>query len=332
MKGFSQIVLLSTLCSFLVFSVNASFAQCDPTMPQEVPWVKIPVSQSKVETIPGSEIFPRMSFSFVYPGKIRTDFIVTNVKHNGGRVYLADWCYDQTIVDDPSVISERSTTKPFTVAAGDEISFFRELVWWNHFDDPLVYYALEDWEYQVVLEDAESGKQLATLDRITIAAQPEPGYPTITMKHPPAAVVHYTVPQQFDGRTVVLRFVSKASQPTYARFRRFDKMGIRFPEFRTQMDPSALLVAWKAGHWPPSAYEQKRHFVAYESGAFHIAPGVSSQPLELNVYSSQGKKVFSKIVRCGEHVPFVPPHSGMYQVELRENEQILSFTALQIAK
>jgi len=70
-----------------------------------------------VETIPGSEIFPRMTFSFVYPGKIRTDFILTNVKHNGKRVYLADWCYDQTIIDDPETISERSTTQPFTVSA-----------------------------------------------------------------------------------------------------------------------------------------------------------------------------------------------------------------------
>jgi len=99
------------------------------------------------------------------------------------------------------------------------------------------------------------------------------------------------------------------------------------------MDPSALLIAWQAGHWPPSAYEQKRHFVSYEHSALHIAPGISTQALELNVYSGQGKKVFSKIVRPGEQVPFIPPHSGMYQVELlREDGQIFSFTTIRVAK
>lgn len=331
MKRLSQL-LLSVFLSFFVTTFFTAYAQCDPTMPQEVPWVKVPISESKVETIPGSEIFPRMSFSFVYPEMIRTDFIITNVQHNGERVYLDDWCYDQALVDAPDVISQRSRTKPFTVKAGDDISFFRELIWWNYFEDPLLYYAEEDWEYAVVLEDAMSGEHLATIDKIFVAAQPEPGYPTITMENAPAAVIHYTVPQQFDGRTVILRFVCKTSQPTHARFRRFDKMGIRFPEFRIQMDPSALLLAWKAGQWPPSAYDGKRQYVLYEQNTLRVAPGVSTQDLYLNVYTSDGKKVFSQNIRAGDAVPFYPPNSGMYQVELIENGRILSFTTIQVAK
>ncbi len=322
----------SFLLLFLFVNIRSAFAQCDPTMPQEVPWVKIPVSPSKVETIYGDEIYPRMSFSIFYPEMIRTDFIVTNVKHNGKRVYLSDWCYDQTLVDDPDVISQRSTTKPFVVSTGDDISFFRELIWWNLFDDPLLYYAQEDWEFQVVLEDAETGEQLATLDKIKIAAQPEPGYPSVECENPPAAVIHYTIPPELDARSVVLRFISTPSRPMHARFRRFDKMGIRFPEFRTQMDPSALLLAWKAGFWPPKKYNGKQQNVRFDNHTLQIAPDISMNDLLLNVYTSNGKKILSKKVRAGEKVDFNPPQSGTYQVELVENGRILSFSVIHAVK
>lgn len=80
---------------------------------------------------PGSWISPAYHYMMTYQPTSRTEFIFTECKKNGKLINLLPWNYNQIISAPAELISYNSRTVNFQVRAGDTISFYREMDWYN---------------------------------------------------------------------------------------------------------------------------------------------------------------------------------------------------------
>jgi len=139
-----------------------------------------------------------------------TRYIFGECRRNGERIWLDQWENGARRTTAAAVLSYNSRTIRFRMAAGDTLSFYRELYLYNpamnrqlsneyHFRDTL--------DYAVELVRPSDEKRLALLDSIGILASLERGTPVVYGSRPIMAKVEYVVPPEFSGDTAIMRVV-----------------------------------------------------------------------------------------------------------------------------
>ena len=140
----------------------------------------------------------------------RVDYIVTDVRLNGGVWNLTNYYCDSSLTEvDDDGLATLCGTEPVVIHSGDTIRFFREFLWFNPFTSvrvPFNYIADDTLDYSVALIDNTSGDRLALIDSMGVTSPATRGYPLLYGSRPIEAVITYVVPPSYDGDTAALRF------------------------------------------------------------------------------------------------------------------------------
>lgn len=182
---------------------------------------------------PASWYAPSYQYAMIYGATSRTDFIFTECKKNGELIKLMTWNHRKTISAPAEVISYNSRTVNFQVHAGDTISFFRSMGWYNpttSHQDTNNYYALDTLEMIVHLVSADDGRPLAQLDSIGVLPRTIPGMPAIYGMRPVLALVSYVVPGALDGDSVLVGVTLRAEGAGSHNYIRRDEVTLALSE------------------------------------------------------------------------------------------------------
>lgn len=162
------------------------------------------------DTIPETKISAAYRFDLQYPNATVV-YTVAEFKRNGDRVFLPGWTEGEMWDSwTAAQVGDTSKTASFVLAAGDELSFYRELGWY----DPesaspeqtdTNFQSLDTLDFIVELVNAANGQRLALLDSMGILRRDIPGVPTYYGQRPIMALVEYEVPPTMVGITAFMR-------------------------------------------------------------------------------------------------------------------------------
>ncbi len=221
---------------------------------RELPYVVIQDSVAIVtvqdgEPFPGSWVAPSYEYLMTYDPASRTEFTFTECKKNGELLKLLSWNDNRVVHAPAELMSFNSRTANFQVHAGDTISFYREMLWYNPAtsrQDTNNYYALDTLEMIVYLVSAGDGRPLAQLDSLGILPRITPGMPAIYGSRPLMALVSYAVPDALHGDSVLVGVTVRARGSGPYHFMRRDGVTIglserlkdpRFQEYLAALGP-----------------------------------------------------------------------------------------------
>lgn len=180
------------------------------------------------DTIPASWYAPSYQYEMVYDPYCRTDFIFTECKKNGEVLKLRSWSNGRTVHAPAELLTFNSRTENFQVAAGDTVSFYRSLDWYNPSNqrqDTNNYYGLDTLEMIVHLVKVANGAPIQ-LDSIGILPQIPAGVPVIYGERPIMALVKYAVPPAWNGASVFVGVTVRARGQGAFHFLRLDAVTV----------------------------------------------------------------------------------------------------------
>ncbi len=161
------------------------------------------------DTLPlNANIAAAYIFESEYDSTCRVQYTFTECRINAMRPRLATWKFRQQITAPVSALTDSSRTDPFKVVAGDTITFYRELMWYDPKtgrQDTDNFFSSDSIDYVVELVRWTTGHRVAMLDSLGILARSAPGAPTLYGMRPVMAKVAYVVPRSLDGDTVFVR-------------------------------------------------------------------------------------------------------------------------------
>lgn len=149
------------------------------------------------DTVPAAMFSASYDYEMVYDSICHTNYMFTECKRNGSAVNLLHWEYERVVHAPAEYLTYNSRTADFPVHAGDTISFYRELRWYDPLgrrQDTNNYYALDTLDFSVHLVRTSDGAPLALLDSIGVLPRLLPGAPDIYGSRPIMALVEYVVP------------------------------------------------------------------------------------------------------------------------------------------
>lgn len=155
-------------------------------------------------------IYDRYSSAYqfeMYYSESSTIYLVTEPMRNDEKLRWSDWCLDQKITDlTAEELSAISHTEPFTVQTGDAVTLYRELCWRDENGRyfPGSYFSRDDLDYAVEIADPATGERIALLDSIGLPATVPADTPELHGTAANAALLTWTVPEDYDGETVVI--------------------------------------------------------------------------------------------------------------------------------
>lgn len=292
---------------------------------------------------PVSWYAPSYQYAMIYGGTSRTDFIFTECKKNGELIKLMTWNHRETISAPAEVISYNSRTVNFQVHAGDTISFFRSMGWYNpttNHQDTNNYYALDTLEMIVHLVNADDGRPLAQLDSIGVLPRTVPGMPAIYGTRPVLALVSYVVPGSLDGDSVLIGVTLRAEGAGPHNYIRQDKVTVGLSASLENARVQEYLAAFGPMYAKRSIDELMG--ASGESGAVLQVSTVAGAPRDIRIrfngpngggqtvvmiYDESGNLLFSPYIsRRGQaesEVTYRASKAGAYFVTLAQNGRIV---------
>lgn len=180
------------------------------------------------DTIPASWYAPSYQYEMVYDPFCRTDFIFTECRKNDEVLKLRSWSNGRLVHAPAELLTFNSRTENFQVAAGDTVSFYRSLDWYNpsnHRQDTNNYYSLDTLEMIVHLVKVADGTPIL-LDSIGILPRVPAGVPVIYGERPIMALVTYEVPAVLNGSSVFVGVTVRARGQGPFHFLRLDAVTV----------------------------------------------------------------------------------------------------------
>jgi hypothetical protein len=247
-------------------------------------------------------------------------------------------------VNAPSeLMSFNSRTVNTILHAGDTISFYHDVSWYNPADNKMLttnYYALDTLEMIVHLVRAADGTPLAQLDSIGVMPRTTPGMPTIYGSKPIMALISYAVPQSLDEDSAFVGITvrAKGSGPHY--FTRHDEVTVGMSERLKDARYQVYLANFGSIYAKRSLNDLMKD--AGEEGAILQVSAAPSSPRDLriafngprdggsttvSIYDESGDLVFypynSRTDATQTETSYRVPASGAYFVVLGHNGRIV---------
>ena len=227
--------LFSPLLLFFLLPSPGSAQFCPPRSEHPELWTKVQgIWTCRIvgtgDTVAPEEITASYDFDMVYDTVSQITYTFTECRKNGQRLTLKNWAHLRRVNAHPIMLSFNSGTEPFTVAAGDDISFFRYILWrepHTGLQDTNTYLAFDTLDYAVELVRMGDSARVALIDSIGILPSPQPNRPIVYGHRPLMAIAHYTVPPELDGQSVFLRVLVYHRGAGAHWFTRTDLMPVR---------------------------------------------------------------------------------------------------------
>lgn len=208
------------LCCVVIAVVNTFplFAQCDSAQSikeyadsAEIGGVKharaifFPGAEPKTGTMINMQhVMPVWRFSLSYPS-LHSDIVwtFTEFARNGSKLGLKYWCNNQEIAQwQAQQLSAQTRTFDMLLRPGDTISFFRRFLYSVMMNNAkrVVYAALDDLAWSVVLNDALTHQPLVVLDSLYAGRNVNPSKAMVFRGyHPLVSEVRYRLPDNLFG-------------------------------------------------------------------------------------------------------------------------------------
>ena len=184
------------------------------------------------DTTDANKISGAYEYTMVNDSSSYTKYLVTEIKNNGALVKLLHWVENRTVHADARLLTYNSRTVNFKVRAGDTLTFYRELMWYNPITREQLlnnYYSTDTLDFSVDLVRVSNGEPIALLDSIGMLPRVPVGSPRIYGTRPPFARVKYIVPPGLNDSVFVGVTVQTRGKGAY-HFVRTDRVTIGFSD------------------------------------------------------------------------------------------------------
>lgn len=168
------------------------------------------VSEDGHDTTNANDVTPSYTFAMDYDSLGHINYTLTEWRRNGTPLVLPTWIDGRRVNASATLLSCNSTTETFTPAAGDTLSFYRELIWKDpttSLQDTNNYYALDSLDFAMELLRASDSARVALLDSIGILPNATPGRPRIHGAQPLMSIIRYVVPPELAGTPAFMRML-----------------------------------------------------------------------------------------------------------------------------
>lgn len=187
-----------------------------------------------------------------------TNYTITGFKRNGARLPLRLWKIDRIVNAPEDLLGFNSRTVDVKLAAGDTLSFYRELAWKDprhNFQDTTNYHSFDTLTYAVELVRAADSVRLALLDSMGVLPRVAPGAPAIHGTRPIMALVKYAVPATLGGTRAFVRVRARARGAGDYNFTRLEKPSVAL--WLRLADPYWIhyLTEWGQVYGKPSMHD-----------------------------------------------------------------------------
>lgn len=185
------------------------------------------------DTVPAERFSASYHYEMVYDSISHTNYMFTECRKNRSAVNLLHWEYNRMVHGPAEYLTYNSRSADFLVHAGDTISFYRELRWYDPIrsrQDTNNYYALDTLDFSVHLVRTSDGTPIALLDSIGVLPRVVLGAPEIYGARPLMAVVEYVVPGAIPGDSAFVGVTVSARGSGIHDFTRHDMVTIGVSE------------------------------------------------------------------------------------------------------
>jgi hypothetical protein len=279
--------------------------------------------------VPISDVFPDYTFYSVTDSAV-AKYWVSNITHNGARVYLDNWCQGKS-VDIEEMTIPQSRTKTVRIAPGDRVKIFREFWWYEPYTkaiNPGAYLGTTNESYSIEILDAVSVERIAQLDTLFLRAKNESSAPYFFSLYPAMALIEYEYPTHLPERNIVIAI--RATQRGKANFPLYRIDGIAISHTRDLQsdtwkkyaaDLEQLTIAPRSLLLPLSQMpDPKRNFLQVTTSeqsinmSVKVIPPVGSIVRISDIYSEGNKVVPINTIQS--HYSVEIQKSGVYIVTL----------------
>ncbi|HVZ38576.1 MAG TPA: hypothetical protein VHI13_04820 [Candidatus Kapabacteria bacterium] len=211
-------LLRHVLVSLPAWIVCITVCHAQPVVPHpdDRPDLYARVQDQNVYLVVGNDTTPRCAvaagytFDMLYDSLCRVSYLLSEWRRNGENLNLPKWSLHRRVNADARLLSFNTTTDTFTCAAGDTLSFYREISWANPVTfvrDTDNYASLDTLAFCVELVRVLDSARIAVVDSLGLLAQPVPGRPVFHGSLPLLAVAHYVVPPELAGTRTFMRLL-----------------------------------------------------------------------------------------------------------------------------
>lgn len=297
------------------------------------------------EIVPTSWIAPGYLYRMAYPPYSATRYMLTECRRNSELLKLASWVDERRVHAPAELLTFNSRTEYFQVVAGDTISFYRSVDWFDpssNRQDTNNYYSLDTLEMVVHLVRVSDGTPIQ-LDSLSVLPQVPAGRPSIYGERPIMALVHYVVPSVFDGDSVFIGVTVRARGQGAYHWMRHDFVSIGVSAQLTK----AAVVAYL------NLFDQLRHGGSLErrsitelaaattagEGQIHVAPiGPRSVRITMDALNTITRARISVFDGTGQRLAdddggelvFNAPAAGTYYAAIIADDKILRATKISV--
>ncbi len=289
------------------------------------------------------------TYTMAYDSTSRIHYLFTEPKINTARIPLLHWKYQRVVNAEASYLSYNSRTANFPIAAGDTVSFYREMWWINpttQRQDPDNFTSLDTLHYSAWLVRAADTQTVALLDSMTIMPSPQPGIPIIHATQPIMAVVRFIIPSNITGDSMFIGIRVGAQGAGQFFFTRRDAYTIG----RSRALSEPLYVDYLSRYGNIASKHSVEDLANDQSGQenpalrvihvsqseIRIAISSDASAASLTIYDQQGNAIaypYLASAREGERFTnFRFITSGVYFVALHQGNHIIASKKLIITK
>lgn len=298
------------------------------------------------DTTNPDKVWPLYEFHMLYDS-CRAIYTFTELKCAGARLKLDNWKYlDFKKNFDAATLSGMSHSKPFTVHAGDTLSFYREFAWFNpHTNEQKInnYFSEDDLEFVVRLKNTGTNATLARLDSLGIYSRVPSGVPYIYGNGPAYYIVKYIVPAAHNNKEVYVDIAVSANGTGDFDPARKDDFGINLsaavlndcwvPYF-AQFGGAGAAASKSLQIVDPDNH-LLRSTVDRASRTARIAVDeqtLAGRPLSLSIYRIDGTRVFVSSWAGGQQREVVHTftESGSYVIALAAGNDLMATEKLNV--
>jgi hypothetical protein len=312
---------------------------------QAPPWqFSLPPNEAYVSLSGKGKKEPSQAYSYVMvaDSTCHVEYTFSESRLNGHLIALEHWSEGNNVHAPAPYLTFNSRTRVFPVAAGDTISFYRELEWYNpttRFQGTTNYISLDTLQWIAHLVRNSDGAPIAMLDSTGILPNLTHGPPRIYGSRPLMAVVRYVVPSTVTGDSAFIGFTVRTNGSGQYHFVRYDLLTFNISKRLTQ----AFWIDY-LNHYSPSAMAKRAmsDLVEQEAAGYTLtvtpeagrsalisfnAPDGDAGGTTVSIYDAAGQLLFSPYATPGTtgstgQVRYQFPQSGPYFIALVTGNRI----------